>query len=56
MAIYAGQRKAEKDIERILKGAIASSKHSAKKAKMYSIYYYAKLLNKNKLNKDKQNG
>lgn len=52
MAIYAGQRKVEKDIEKRLKNADTNVAFAAKKAKMNSVYYYAKLLNKNKLNKN----
>lgn len=46
--IYAGQRKVEKDIDKKLKKEKSAEKSNLRKAKMNEVYYYAKLLNKNK--------
>lgn len=48
--MYAGQLKVEKDILKKLKRETSSAASNAKKAKLNTIYYYAKLINKNKNN------
>jgi hypothetical protein len=45
---YAGQKKVANDIEKKLKKEISAKKCNDKKAKMNKVYYYTKLLAKNK--------
>lgn len=49
---YAGQRKVSRDIDRKLKNEKSSEKSNDKKNRINKTHYYAKLLNKNKVNSE----
>lgn len=51
MSQYAGQRKVSSDIQKKIKRDKASAKSNEKKSKLKSIFYYAKLINKNRMKK-----
>lgn len=48
MGKYAGQKKVAKDVDKKMKREKSAKKSNDKKSELKKIFYYAKLMNKNK--------